>query len=101
MTMAVYQNAEIRKGGNTIRVNVSVDAYIPLATELVEWDGKLLPPNNIGLVLGETYMLFLPDCSPAKIEITSEADQVDRVVTFKGVGEPPKAKPAKEVHSAK
>ena len=99
--MGVYQNAEIRKGGNTIRVNVSVDANIPLATGVVEWGGTLNPPNNIGLVLGETYTLLLPGFSPAKIEITSEANPVDGAVTFTGVGEPPKGKNPKEVRSLK
>lgn len=55
--MTVYRDAEIRKGGNPIRVNVEVDVSIRMDTESVEWQGTLHPPNNIGLVLGETYTI--------------------------------------------
>lgn len=87
--MALFQNAQIRQGGNTIRVNVLVDAYVPMTTGRLEWFGELRPPNNTGLALGESYTLVLPGYSPAKILITSDANAVDGSVTFKGVGNMP------------
>ncbi len=99
--MAVYENAEIRQGGNVIRVNVDLDASFPLATGSAEWRGTLQPPNNTGLALGESYTLVLPGFSPARILITSEANAVDGSVTFEGVGEMPVSRPPEHVHDAK
>lgn len=90
--MAVYKNAEIRLGGHLIRVNVEVDSSVPItgpAAGTVEWGGVLRPPNNTGLVPGEIYLLVIPALSPAKIEITSEANAADGSVTFKGIGDFP------------
>jgi hypothetical protein len=95
--MAVHKNAEIRHGGDVIRANVEVDAFVPITGELagkVQWSGVLRPPNNTGLVKGETYILILPGYSPAKIEVTDEANPVDGSVPFKGVGDMPKSKPS-------
>lgn len=102
--MAVHENAEIRKGGNAIRVNVVVDGFVPVtgpAAGKVEWSGVLLPPNNTGLALGESYTLVLPGYSSAKIEITSEAHANDGTVTFKGVGEMPVGRPSEQIQGAK
>jgi len=99
--VALYKNAEIRKGGNTIRANVVVDTYVPLTTASVEWGGTLHPPNNTGLALGESYTLVLPGFTPAKILITSEASPHDGIVSFKGVGAMPVGASSNEVHGAK
>ena len=87
--MALYRDAEIRKGGNRVRMNLMVDAYayVRMVTGRAEWEGTLHPPNNIGLTLSESYTLVLPGFSPAKILITSEANAIDGTVSFKGVGE--------------
>jgi hypothetical protein len=93
--MAVFKNAEIRHGGNVIRVNVEVDGFVPItgpAAGKYQWSGVLRPPNNTGLIRGETYTLILPDCSPARIEVTDEASPVDGSVPFKGIGDMPERK---------
>jgi hypothetical protein len=101
--MAIYENAEIRHGGIAIRVNVEVDAEVPItgsAAGNVEWHGVLRPPNNTGLNSRETYTLVLPGFLPAKIEIYEEASPIDGSVSYKGVGEPPQSAPAKRKKNA-
>lgn len=93
--MAVLKNAEIRHGGNAIRANVEVDGFVPVTGPSAGkflWSGTLRPPNNTGLIKGETYTLVLPGCPPARIEITEEANPVDGSVPFKGIGDMPKIK---------
>lgn len=85
--MAEYQNAEIRRGGDVVRVNVVVDVQVPLATGRAEWNGILRPPNNTGLINGEAYTLILPGFLPAKILVTSEAHAIDGAVQFQGIGD--------------
>jgi len=89
--MAVYENAEVRRGGSVVRKNVIIDsAYVALtAPETLEWSGRLLPPNNTGLVMGDTYQLLIPGCTPARILITGEADPNDSSIPFQGVGAAP------------
>jgi hypothetical protein len=89
-----YNNAEIRQSGRVIRANVGVevDSFVPVTGELAGvrvWSGVLRPPNNIGLVPGETYTLVIPGFLPTKIEITSEASAHDGSVPFRGVGSLP------------
>ena len=93
--MAGFTNAEIRHGGNAIRANVEVDEFVPItgpSAGSVQWNGLLRPPNNTGLIKGEIYTLILPGYSPARIEITEEANPVDGSVAFKGIGDMPKSK---------
>lgn len=102
--MAVYKNAEIRRSGHVIRVNVEVDGFVPVtgpSAGKVEWGGVLRPPNNIGLALDESYTLVLPEFSPTKIQITSEANPVDGSVTFKGIGEVPVRVSSQQVQVAR
>jgi hypothetical protein len=93
--MAVFKNAEIRQGGNVIRVNV--DGFVPItgpSAGRYQWSGVLTPPNNTGLIRGETYTLILPDYSPARIEVTDEANPEDGSVPFRGIGDMPKRQPS-------
>jgi hypothetical protein len=93
--MAVFKNTEIRQGGNVIRANVEVDGFVPVtgpAAGRFQWSGVLKPPNNTGLVNGETYTLILPGYPAAKIEVTDEANPIDGSVPFKGIGDVPKSK---------
>lgn len=93
--MAVFKNAEIRHGGNVIRANVEVDGFVPVtgpSAGKFQWSGVLRPPNNTGLIKGETYTLILPGYSPTKIEVTDEANPVDGSVPFTGIGDMPKSK---------
>jgi hypothetical protein len=99
-----FKNAEIRQAGSVIRANVEVESFVPItrpSAGKAEWSGILRPPNNTGLALREAYMLLLPGFSPAKIEITGEANPEDGSVTFKGVGELPVAVPFQQVQKAK
>jgi hypothetical protein len=91
--VAIYKNAVIRHGSATIRTDVAVDsADVSLsAPESVNWAGRLLPPNNTGLTVGQQYTLILPKFSPAKIVITEEPNRVDGVVLFRGVGPMPRS----------
>jgi hypothetical protein len=98
----IYENAEIRRAGKVIRANVEVDSYVPItgpSAAKVVWSGVLRPPNNTGLLLGETYTLVLPDFGPAKIEITEEANPVDGSVSFRGIGELPASVASQQVQS--
>jgi hypothetical protein len=95
MNMTVSKNAEIRQGGNVIRVNVEVDGFVAItgpSAGKYQWSGVLRPPNNIGLIRGETYTLILPDYSPARIEVTDEANPVDGSVPFRVIGDLPERK---------
>lgn len=100
--MARYQNAEIRKSGQTIRVNVivDIDGYVPItgpSAASYVWNGVLHPPNNTGLTLADVYQLMLPDFAPARIRITSEANPIDGTVSFEGLGEIPLHKTGRQV----
>ena len=89
--MTMHKNASIRRGSRQIRVDVDVDVYVPITgpeASNPQWSGELLPPNNIGLSLNETYILELPSGPSAKIRITGEADEEGKV-PFDGVGEHP------------
>jgi len=102
--MAVFKNAEIRQGDRVIRVNVEVDSSVPItgpSAGTVEWGGVLRPPNNTGLMFDESYVLILPGFAPAEIMITDEANPVDGSVTFKGLGDLPKAVQSQHVQNAK
>ena len=87
--MTTLKNAEIKQGGNVIRVNVEVQTAVAITGPSAgksEWSGVLNPPNNTGLTLGEIYTLVLPGLQSAKIEITDEANSIDGSVPFKGIG---------------
>lgn len=100
--MAVYKNAEIRAAGHVIRTNVDVDCSFSIIDPVAGvWTGLLLPPNNTGLLLGESYLLVIPGLSPAKIAITSEANAADGSVTFKGIGELPAKARSAQVQNAR
>lgn len=91
--MAVFDNAEIHQGRKVIRVNVDVDGFVPITGQSAgeyHWSGVLRPPNNTGLIRGETYTLVLPGYSPARIKVTDEANPVDGSVPFRGIGDMPK-----------
>ena len=101
--MATFKNAEIRQAGHIVRANVEgeVDSFVPLTgPSVTEWSGVLRPPNNTGLAVGETYFLQIPGHSPAKIEITGEANPVDGSVTFKGLGQLPASAKSPQIQSA-
>jgi hypothetical protein len=89
--MDLFSNATIRHGRIVVRNEVDVELCHDSNDE--SWGGKLLPPNNIGLMYGETYTLMIPGCSAAKVTITSEANPNDGAVQFRGVGDYPQARP--------
>jgi hypothetical protein len=101
--VSTYKNAVIRHGSAAIRRDVAVD-YAGADVSLVvpdtpSWGGRLLPPNNTGLSVGQQYTLVLPQFTPAKIVITEEPHPSDGVVPFKGVGAEPRSAPV--VHPKK
>lgn len=101
--MVEHKNAQIRQAGRTIRANVEVDGYVPVAgpsAGQIQWHGVLRPPNNTGLEVDETYTLVLPGFSPAKIVITEEANPVDGSVAFKGVGSTPVGMGSRQAENA-
>ena len=90
--VAIYKNAVIRHGSAVIRTGTNVavdDTDVSLAApDILNWGGRLLPPNNTGLAVGQQYTLVLPEFPPAKIVITDDPDP-NGDVPFKGVGAAP------------